>query len=95
MGKHVEPYADVKADAERLTQARLANADKAEVNDLQIVPMVQATTPNDEQAKKANTGGVDVQGSPDSFSGPVSDGFVDGAAEEEATASTKASKSAK
>ena len=88
---HVEPYADVKDDAERLTKARLANANQTEVNDLQIVPMVQATTPNDEKAKVANTGGVEVSGSPEKYVGPVSDGFVDGADE----AAAKSSKNAK
>jgi hypothetical protein len=88
----VNPYKDVQDDAERLTKARLEAAKpSAESNDLKIVPMVQATTPNDETAKKANTGGVDVSGSPERFTGPVSDGFVDGAVEE-AAAPKKASK---
>ncbi len=83
-----DPYADVKADAERLTKARLDSSKPgAEVNDLRIEPIVQAVTPNDEKAKKANTGGVKVSGSPESFSGPVSDGFTDGALESEEKAS--------
>lgn len=87
------PYKDVQDDAERLTKARLAKADVTVDNDLKIVPMVQATTPNDEKAKKANTGGVEVTGSPETFTGAVSDGFVDGALEEAAApASKKASK---
>ncbi len=87
-----DPYADVKTDAERLTKARLAAADVAEKNDLAIEPIVQAVTPNDSKAKVANTGGVNVKGSPDNFSGPLSDGFIDGANEDAATG--KASKTA-
>jgi len=90
------PYADIKEDAERLTKARLAaQNNNITENDLKIEPVLQAVTPNDAEAKKANTGGIDVAGSPDSFSGPVSDGFNDGAVEEAATGTTKASKVAK
>ena len=90
-----EPYADIKEDAERLTKARLAaQNNNITENDLKIEPVLQAVTPNDAEAKKANTGGIEVAGSPEGFSGPVSDGFNDGAVEEAAT-STKASKVAK
>ena len=91
-----EPYADIKEDAERLTKARLAaQNNNITENDLKIEPVLQAVTPNDAEAKKANTGGIEVAGSPEGFSGPVSDGFNDGAVEEAATGSTKASKVAK
>jgi len=91
-----EPYADIKEDAERLTKARLAaQNNNITENDLKIEPVLQAVTPNDAEAKKANTGGIDVAGSPDGFSGPVSDGFNDGAVEEASTAPAKASKVAK
>ena len=91
-----EPYADIKEDAERLTRARLdAQNNNITENDLKIEPVLQAVTPNDAEAKKANTGGIEVAGSPDSFSGPVSDGFNDGAVEEASTAPAKASKVAK
>jgi hypothetical protein len=88
---NVDPYQDVKDDAERLTKARLAKSNETVANDLKIEPLVQAVTPNDAKAKLANTGGVDVAGSPDKYNGPVSDGFVDGADE----AAIKASKSGK
>jgi len=91
-----EPYADVKADAERLTKARLdAQNNNITENDLKIEPVLQAVTPNDAEAKKANTGGIEVSGSPEGFSGPVSDGFNDGAVEEASVAPAKASKVAK
>jgi len=91
-----EPYADIKEDAERLTKARLAaQNNNITENDLKIEPVLQAVTPNDAEAKKANTGGIEVSGSPESFSGPVSDGFNDGAVEEASTAPVKASKVAK
>ena len=72
-----DPYKDVKDAAEQLTKARLAKADVTVENDLRIAPMVQAVTPADEKSKKANTGGISVQGSPEA--GPVeqSDGFTD------------------
>lgn len=89
-----DPYKDVKDAAEALTKARLEAAKpSAESNDLQIVPMVQATTPVDEQSKKANTGGVEVKGSPESPSALGSDGFTDGALADPALeAATKSSK---
>lgn len=99
MAENDDPYRDVKEDAERLTKARLQKSPDAENNDLTIEPIVQAVTPNDAEAKKANTGGVSVKGSPDGYSGPVSDGFTDGAAEEQVADTTasnaKANKSSK
>ncbi len=96
MSQDVEPYADVKEAAERLTKARLAvNSNNVQENDLRIEPVVQAVTPNDNEAKKANTGGVEVSGSPESFSGATSDGFNDGALEDAATAEAKSGKASK
>ncbi len=95
MAQNDEPYADVKEAAERLTKARLAvGNNNVQENDLKIEPVVQAVTPNDAEAKKANTGGIEVAGSPDSFDKPTSDGFTDGALEDAATAQAKSDKKA-
>ena len=77
MAHDVEPYQDVKDAADRLTRERLAKAAEAGEVDLQLQPILQAVTPNDEVAKKANTGGVEVKGSPEATDLPTSDGFVD------------------
>lgn len=77
MANEDHPYQDVQDDAARLTKERLATSNVAVSNDLQIQPLVQAVTPNDAAAKKSNTGGVDVSGSPDSASSLTSDGFND------------------
>ena len=77
MAQEVEPYADVKDAADRLTRERLAKAADEGKVDLEIKPVLQAVTPNDDEAKKANTGGVEVKGSPKATDLPTSDGFSD------------------
>jgi hypothetical protein len=72
--KKVEPYQDVKDDAEKLTKARLKAAEESTVNDgLEITPIMQAASPDDAHDKKQNTGGVEVKGSPEKPSEPKED----------------------
>lgn len=77
MAHEVEPYEDVKDAATRLTLERLKKAQDEGKVDLEIKPVLQAVTPNDDEAKKANTGGVEVKGSPEATDLPTSDGFAD------------------
>lgn len=88
-----DPYADVKQAATELTNARMkANTPATESTDLKLVPIVQATTPNDEASKKQNVGGVEVKGSPDTAPTETSDGFTDGALVDPALTAAKKSK---